>query len=848
MAVTYYALLTTIGAGKLANATALGTTLKITQFALGDGGGNVPTPDASRTQLVNEVRRAPLNRLSVDPANSSQIIAEQVIPEDVGGWWIREMGLYDEAGALIAYANCAPSYKPQLAEGSGRTQTVRIVLIVSNAASVELKIDPSVVLATREYVDNSIVTALNRLDYKQSVRVATTASITLSGLQTVDGVVLKADDRVLVKNQNNASQNGIYIAATGGWARSADADENADVTPSLTVPVESGTQNADTVWQLITDAPIVIGTTALTFRDITDGLARLLSPTFAGSPTAPTPAATSSDTSIATTAFVSNQLALAGWRMTSVGPTMTDADDVTVLAGFYNVQANTGGLPLTLPGSVLHKVYGAAGFQMYSPYNSDRLFFRRRINSWQGWQELSTTGAVSTALASVGLGLSTNQPSWPGTSLNDCTGVTTGVWRTIATTADYPGPVSTHNIVEFYLRDAVSAGQFNGVQVVHNVQNNRRYMRTAFGTGTPASPNWGAWKEVAATDSPAFTGSPTAPTPVQGNQSTQLATTAYVRNLTAGNMNKSVAGGVDVTLTADEVGYGMLTFTGALTANINVIVPNVYRQWVIHNRTSGAFKLTIKTAAGNGWSVTQGRQRILVCNSVDVYSPELDYVDTALMGNPTAPTSVQFGNDNSIATTAFVQRALGSFAGVNSYSTSQTLSAADIGKIASFSLTANATVTLPSPSSFPDGATLSVFNASQSFALTLAGTIAGPGSETKAISGQGIKQFCKMGSQWVSYSGAGLSQLTEAGYQRLASGLLIQWGSINPAANGTATITWPLTYPNACLHAYAVPRSADTNGANSAVFGLFTVGWGSVYVGKGTGLGTNAVDWLTIGY
>lgn len=159
MAVTYYALLTTIGAGKLANATALGTTLKITQLAVGDGGGNVPTPDASRTALVNEVRRAPLNQLSIDPANSAQIIAEQVIPEDVGGWWIREMGLYDEAGALIAYANCAPSYKPQLAEGSGRTQTVRMVLIVSNTASVELKIDPSVVLATREYVDSRTVRA-----------------------------------------------------------------------------------------------------------------------------------------------------------------------------------------------------------------------------------------------------------------------------------------------------------------------------------------------------------------------------------------------------------------------------------------------------------------------------------------------------------------------------------------------------------------------------------------------------------------------------------------------------------------------------------------------------------------
>ncbi|MFJ3261274.1 phage tail protein [Pseudomonas sp. NPDC086581] len=309
MAVTYYALLTTIGAGKLANATALGTTLKITQLAVGDGGGDVPAPDASRTRLVNEVRRAPLNRLSVDPANSAQIIAEQVIPEDVGGWWIREMGLYDEAGALIAYANCAPSYKPQLAEGSGRTQTVRIVLIVSNAASVELKIDPSVVLATREYVDNSIVTALNRLDYKQSVRAATTASVTLSGLQTVDGVALAAGDRVLVKNQTSAVDNGLYVVAAGVWKRATDADENSEVTPGLTVTVESGTAQADSVWQLVTDGVIVLGTTALAFQNITNGLAKLASPAFSGVPTAPTAAVGSNTQQLATTAFTQAAIA-----------------------------------------------------------------------------------------------------------------------------------------------------------------------------------------------------------------------------------------------------------------------------------------------------------------------------------------------------------------------------------------------------------------------------------------------------------------------------------------------------------------------------------------------------------
>ncbi|WP_281688496.1 phage tail protein [Pseudomonas citronellolis] len=308
MAVTYYALLTTVGAGKLANATALGTTLKVTQLAVGDGGGNVPTPDASRTALVNEVRRAPLNQLSVDPANAAQIIAEQVIPEDVGGWWIREMGLYDEAGALIAYANCAPSYKPQLAEGSGRTQTVRMVLIVSNTASVELKIDPSVVLATREYVDSAIVSAMNKLDQKQSTRVATTANITLSGLQTLDGVALAAGDRVLVKNQTNAPDNGIYLAASGAWKRAGDADASAEVTPNLTVAVEEGSTQADSIWQLTTNAPIVLGTTALVFQNITTGLAPLASPVFTGNPTVPTPALFDSDTSVATTEFVQRAL------------------------------------------------------------------------------------------------------------------------------------------------------------------------------------------------------------------------------------------------------------------------------------------------------------------------------------------------------------------------------------------------------------------------------------------------------------------------------------------------------------------------------------------------------------
>ncbi|MBB7744903.1 phage tail protein, partial [Escherichia coli] len=106
MSTKFYTLLTDIGAAKLASAAALGVPLKITHMAVGDGGGTLPTPDAKQTALVNEKRRAALNMLYIDPQNSSQIIAEQVIPENEGGWWIREVGLFDESGALIAVGNC----------------------------------------------------------------------------------------------------------------------------------------------------------------------------------------------------------------------------------------------------------------------------------------------------------------------------------------------------------------------------------------------------------------------------------------------------------------------------------------------------------------------------------------------------------------------------------------------------------------------------------------------------------------------------------------------------------------------------------------------------------------------
>ncbi|MDH2898858.1 phage tail protein [Rahnella variigena] len=153
---TYKALLTTAGAAKIAAATAGGTQVNIIRMAVGDGGGKLPTPDPKQTKLVNEVYRANLNRLSIDAKNSNYLVAELVIQPDVGGFWMREMGLYDADGVLVAVSNMAESYKPQLAEGSGRLQTLRMVLIVSEIESVALSIDGSTVMATKDYVDDKL--------------------------------------------------------------------------------------------------------------------------------------------------------------------------------------------------------------------------------------------------------------------------------------------------------------------------------------------------------------------------------------------------------------------------------------------------------------------------------------------------------------------------------------------------------------------------------------------------------------------------------------------------------------------------------------------------------------------
>ncbi|WP_300245382.1 phage tail protein [Pseudomonas sp.] len=259
-------MLTSLGTAKKTNCDALGIPWEPSYMLIGDANDTDPVPSPGQTQLIRQVYRAPLNALYVSPTDDKVLIAELVLPPEVGGWWIRELAIEDKDGVFCAVANVAPSYKPLLAQGSGRNQVVRMHIITNSTTNIQLKIDPSVVLATRSYVDQRILEELNKQDFKHSVLVATSGTVTLSGLQTIDSVVLAAGNRVLVKNQAQAKDNGLYVAAAGAWSRTQDADTSLEVTPGLFVHVEKGVANGDSVWQLVTDGPIVLGTTDLAFE------------------------------------------------------------------------------------------------------------------------------------------------------------------------------------------------------------------------------------------------------------------------------------------------------------------------------------------------------------------------------------------------------------------------------------------------------------------------------------------------------------------------------------------------------------------------------------------------------
>ncbi|WP_413504829.1 phage tail protein [Serratia grimesii] len=199
----YKAIITTAGAAKIAAASAGGTQLKITRMAVGDGNGTLPTPNPEQTKLINEKYRATLNGLTIDKSIKNHIVAEFIIPANVGGFWLREMGLYDDFGTLIAVSNVAESYKPKLEEGSGRTQTLRMILIVSSAAAISVIAGGDTVLATKDFVADAI-------KEHEKTRNHPDASTTAKGLVQLSSATNSTDETKAatpkaVKDVNDAS-------------------------------------------------------------------------------------------------------------------------------------------------------------------------------------------------------------------------------------------------------------------------------------------------------------------------------------------------------------------------------------------------------------------------------------------------------------------------------------------------------------------------------------------------------------------------------------------------------------------------------------------------------------------
>jgi phage-related tail fiber protein len=262
----YRTIPTTLGRAKLEQAALLQVPLELTLVEFGDGNGAEYLPTGQETALKRKVYEAAPNMLADAEESETWVELHAVLPFDVGGWWLREFIVRDAAGDAIFIGNLPESFKPIGSTGAIKDIAFELVFDILSPDSVTLKVDPSKVLATRKFVEDYVAQELAKLDAKQSVRVATTAAIALSGLLSVDGVQLVAGDRVLVKNQANGAQNGIYVAAAGAWARANDADASLEVTPGMLVPVEQGTVNADSVWQLVTDAPINLGATVLAFE------------------------------------------------------------------------------------------------------------------------------------------------------------------------------------------------------------------------------------------------------------------------------------------------------------------------------------------------------------------------------------------------------------------------------------------------------------------------------------------------------------------------------------------------------------------------------------------------------
>ncbi|MFA8106684.1 tail fiber protein, partial [Escherichia coli] len=331
--------ITDTGAKKLAQAAAPdGKPVRLTHMAVGDGGGTLPTPDSKQTRLVHEVWRHTVNRVILDATHQNRIIAELVIPPETGGFWIREIGVFDEHGDLIAVGNTAESYKPAVAEGSGRAQTFRTILTVSSTATVALTVDNTMVMATVDYVDDKLKeheqsrrhpdASLTAKGFIQLSSATNSTSETLAATpKAVKAAYDLANSKYTAQDATTARKGIVQLSsATNSTSETLAATPKA-VKAAYDLAAGKAPSNHTHSWEQITNVPVasltVRGITQLSsatnstsetlaatskavkvVMDETNKKAPLNSPALTGTPTTPTAPKGTNNTQIASTAYV----------------------------------------------------------------------------------------------------------------------------------------------------------------------------------------------------------------------------------------------------------------------------------------------------------------------------------------------------------------------------------------------------------------------------------------------------------------------------------------------------------------------------------------------------------------
>ncbi|MFK3792298.1 phage tail protein [Pseudomonas piscis] len=353
----FFATLTAVGEAKQANATALGIPWTFKEMAVGDANGSDPVPNKTQTKLINEWRRAPVNQVRTDPANPNVIITEQVIPPDVGGHWIREIGLFDADGDLVAVANCAPTFKPLLAQGTGKTQIIRMNFIVSNTAQIVLKIDPSVVLATRQYVDDSLATAL------------------------------PANKAAGTYRQVTIDKRGVVLSGTNPTTVAGYGITDAFTKPETTAAIQ------EAVAKLVASSPAALDT----LKELADALGN--DPNFSTTMTNALAGKAAKATTLAGYGITDAMKKFAGGIEAQAVPSSNNLDSISS-SGLNSFHASTANRPPgSTYGTVLHISYDqpTGNWTQFAVATGDnRAWFRGCVNgALQAWQEIWSSGSLN---------------------------------------------------------------------------------------------------------------------------------------------------------------------------------------------------------------------------------------------------------------------------------------------------------------------------------------------------------------------------------------------------------------------------------------------------------------------